>query len=636
MLEFLRKAVKSWVAKGLLALLILSFAVWGISDVFSFTLTSAVATVGDQKVSADEYANALQRQRNALSQAQRRAVSLTEMRDSGFAQLVLARMIRDKAIAEELAQLGISAPDEAIAEAIRANEAFRGSGGGFSQANYRISLGQLGYSPAQYEELTRTLLGQQILEDASLGRAGPPPGLAARIALYQGERRSVDTVILPTSAVEAPPLPSDTELEAFYADNLGNYSEPERRSGVYVHVDASALLENATPTEEEVTAFYEANREQFARPETRTIDQLPIGTADGAALRRRLDDGETDWAALAAELGETPADLDLGTVQRNDLPDTVADAVFEATEPGILGPVEAPIGSVLIRVRGVELGGVPSLDDLRAPLTEELARRAVQERAPEIANQVDDLRAEGRTIPEIAEATGLPLGQFEGLAIDGTLAGGGVAIGISAEDVFLREVFDALDLEERDIVETPDGSFFLAMVETIAESRVLDFEEVRDRVATDWQRAQRVEVLLAEAEALASDLAGEATLSDLADERGLLLSDYPTFSREAPPTDLPFGMSERLFEVDEGSAVAMALPGGEGVMLSEVTEATLPEPDALQEITERIENALTRQYLEDDSELFARAIEASHPRHIDGSAVDGVFNLLGAPQHGGY
>ncbi|MEL6219306.1 MAG: hypothetical protein AAFR79_12710, partial [Pseudomonadota bacterium] len=81
---------------------------------------------------------------------------------------------------------------------------------------------------------------------------------------------------------------------------------------------------------------------------------------------------------------------------------------------------------------------------------------------------------------------------------------------------------------------------------------------------------------------------------------------------------------------------AMALPGGEGVMLSEVTEATLPEPDALQEITERIENALTRQYLEDDSELFARAIEASHPRHIDGSAVDGVFNLLGAPQHGGY
>ena len=34
MLDFLRRGVKSWVAKILLALLILSFAVWGIGDIF--------------------------------------------------------------------------------------------------------------------------------------------------------------------------------------------------------------------------------------------------------------------------------------------------------------------------------------------------------------------------------------------------------------------------------------------------------------------------------------------------------------------------------------------------------------------------------------------------------------------------
>ena len=45
MLEFLRRGVKSWVAKALLLLLIASFAVWGISDVFSVRVDSAVATV---------------------------------------------------------------------------------------------------------------------------------------------------------------------------------------------------------------------------------------------------------------------------------------------------------------------------------------------------------------------------------------------------------------------------------------------------------------------------------------------------------------------------------------------------------------------------------------------------------------
>lgn len=635
MLNFLRRAVKSWVAKGLLGLLILSFAVWGISDVFSFTLSSAVARVGEQKVTADEYANALARQRGALSQAQGRAVSLAEMRETGFARLILARMIRDRAIAEELASLGISAPDEAVADAIRENPSFRGSAGAFSQANYRIALTQLGYSPSQYEELTRTLLGQQVLEDAALGRAGPPPGLAARIALYQGEARAVSSVILSTSAVEAPPVPDDATLEAFYGANLPDYTEPERRSGVFVHVDVAAMAEQATPTDDEVETYYAENRARLERPATRSIDQLPLGTADGAALKARIEAGEIDWTGAAAELGERAADLDLGTVGEDDLPDAVAEAVFATTEPGIVGPVEAPTGPVLIRVRTVEEGGAPELDEIRDMLAEALARRSALDRAPELANQVDDLRAQGRTIPEIAEATGLPLGRFEGLAIDGSTPDG-PAVGLAATDTFLAEVFEALDLEERDLIETPEGGFFLAMVETIDESRLLDFEEVRERVAEDWQRAERVKAVVAEAEALAEGLAGEPTLEALAAERGLLVTYHPAFTRETPPPALPFGLTGQLFTLEEGEAAAMALPGGEGVMLAEITEVVVPQPEALAELTARIEDALTRQYLEDDSEFFTRAVELSHPSSVDPAAIDSVFDLMGAQRQGGY
>lgn len=635
MLEFLRRGVKSWVAKVLLALLILSFAVWGISDVFSFTLTSAVANVGEQKVTADEYANALSRQRNSLSQEQGRAVSLAEMRDSGFARLILARMMRDQAMAEELAELGISAPDEAVAEAIRANENFRGSAGAFSQANYRIALAQLGYSPSQYEELTRTLLGQQILEQAALGRAGPPPGFAARIALYQGEQRKVSSVILPASAADLPAVPGDDVLEEYYASNLPNYTEPERRTGVFVHVDVADLVAEMTPTPEEVEQYYTDNLFRFERPETRTIDQLPLGQADGAALRARLDSGEADWDALATELGERPADLDLGTVGRGDLPESVAEAVFAVTEPGIIGPLEAPTGAVLIRVRDAAVGGAPALDEIRELLTEALAEERARERAPEIANRVDDLRAEGRTIPEIAEAMELPLGRFAGLSVDGSTPDG-LAEGLAGTDAFLGEVFDALDLEERDLVETPAGGYFLAMVESIADSRLLDFEEVRDRAAEDWQRDERVAALEAEAAEIAEGLAGEPTLESLAEERGLLITDHPSFARETPPPALPFGLTEQLFALDAGEAAAMALPGGEGVMLAEVTEVILPEPEELEALTGRIETALVNQYLEDDSEFFARAISSSHPQSIDQAAIESVFDLMGAQRQGGY
>jgi hypothetical protein len=53
MLQAIRSKVASWVAKALFAMLILSFAVWGIGDIFTQrTVQPNVATVGDTKVTS--------------------------------------------------------------------------------------------------------------------------------------------------------------------------------------------------------------------------------------------------------------------------------------------------------------------------------------------------------------------------------------------------------------------------------------------------------------------------------------------------------------------------------------------------------------------------------------------------------
>ena len=55
MMEWLREMSRGWVAKILLGLLVLSFAVWGIADVFRSDLTGAtIVSAGDQKIDGQQ------------------------------------------------------------------------------------------------------------------------------------------------------------------------------------------------------------------------------------------------------------------------------------------------------------------------------------------------------------------------------------------------------------------------------------------------------------------------------------------------------------------------------------------------------------------------------------------------------
>ena len=231
MLHFLRKGVKSLPAKILIGLLVASFAVWGIGDIFSFRLDSRVAKVGDTEIPAQRFADALQREQSRISRQSGQFVSYDMMRLAGLDRGILARLIRDAAFSEELTALGIAAPDQAVADAVRANPAFQGPGGQFSPQAYQIFLAQQGFSPAGFEALTRTVLTQQVLAETAEAAMLPAPGAGARIAAWQGESRGVTVLTLSLEMAPDPGTPDEGALRAFYEANEPMFTEPERRWG---------------------------------------------------------------------------------------------------------------------------------------------------------------------------------------------------------------------------------------------------------------------------------------------------------------------------------------------------------------------------------------------------------------------
>ncbi|MHA1529395.1 MAG: SurA N-terminal domain-containing protein [Alphaproteobacteria bacterium] len=638
MLHFLRKGVKSLPAKILIGLLVASFAVWGIGDIFTFRLDTRVAKVGNTEIPAQRFADALAREQRRITQQTGQFVSYDMLRAAGLDRGILSSLIRDAAFNEELIALGIAAPDRAVADAIQANPAFQDFTGRFSDPQYKLFLAQQGFSPAGFEALTRTVLSQQVLAETTEAAMLPAPGASARIAAWRGESRGITMLTLPLAMAPDPGAPDEGALRAFYEANEAMFTEPERRWGEYLHVDAAGLRQKLTPDEATLRAAYEADIDAYTVEPSRVIDQITIPDRVAAeAATARLISGAATFESLGAEFGLEAGDLVLGRVTRGDLPDSAAVLIFDAAEPGIVGPVGLPAGFAIYRIKEIEPGGVVPFEDVRDLIAERLAQDEVLVRAPEIANEIDEARAEGLSMQEISRSAGedgagigAAYGQFHGLARDATLADGTAAEAVVASAPFIDEVFAALDAEERDLVEMPDGGYLLIMVERIEPSALKPLAEVHDRAVTAWAAAERLKALATQGEALAARMGDDASIWDIAEELGVAAVPLEPFTRVAPPAALPAALLEQVFNA--ASAAGASAPDGQGakVVVVQVTSVTALGPDAMATNSATIDQALEESLAKDMGEYFARAIVARHDARIEPGVIDEVFRRLGA------
>ncbi len=640
MLDFLRRGVKSWVAKVLLALLILSFAVWGIGDIFSFRMESMVARVGETEVTAQRFADTMNRQQQAFSRQRGELVSLQALRDTGIDRLALNGLMRDAAFTEELRSMEVSVPDEAVREAIMSNPSFQDGGGTFSQFLFQSTVAQQGYDPRSFEELTRTLLGQQIIRDAVTSGVAPPPGLGQQIAEFRGEQREISTIRLTPSMAPDPGDPDEGALRSYFDENSDRFIEPERRWGRYLHVDFAKIGEGAAPSDEDVRAEYDANIARYTVEPSRTLEQIVFDSAEDAesALLRMAQDGVT-FEEIAAEQNVALEDLPLGTVGPDDLPDAASAAVFDMTEAGIAGPIETPFGFNVYNVTGVEIGGVAPFEDVADGIRAALTQIRARELAPEAANLVDDLRADGKSLDEIATETGHALVEVVGSDARGNLADGG-RLAEASDVAFLSELAETLDGEERDLVELTDGGYVLVEIDRIVESHLPDLGEIRDRVIAAWRTEQRLQSLEAQAGDMIEAFSTGTTFAELAESSGLTPQEQPAFSRETPPPTASEDLIERVFTAEPGALVAARSAIGDAVIVAEVRDVVSVPEDVLTERTDAISEALSISMARDNLEFFARALEERHGAFINEENVDTVFQYMsgsGRPigQHGG-
>jgi peptidyl-prolyl cis-trans isomerase D len=584
MLEFLRRAAQTWVVKGLLALLVVSFGVWGVSTSLVSGSADAVVTVGDVKVSPSDFRLAYERQVAQLSRQFGTRLTREQARAFGVEAQVYSQLVAGATLDQLSNDLNLGLSQDRLATLISEDPAFRGVNGQFDRLTFSSVLRNAGLREKDYiNNRSQVAVRSQIVEALSDGYI-PPKVLGDALRQYRNQTRTIDYLLLSNANIDPVKAPSDEVLKPWFESHKADYRAPEFRKISYVKLEPSDIVDPASVTEEEIRAEYEKRKDRFRTPETRTVEQLAFPSraeADAAAVK--LSTG-TSYDQLVTDAGKTASDVLLGDFTRDRMPDAkLADAAFAVKADGQTTPViDGAFGPVILRVTNIKPEAIRSFDEVKEELSKDLALSNAADEIMGIHDKFEDARVSGASMQEAASQTNLKLVVLDAVDARGNDAEGEAIAGIPEAKTLLSEAFKAEVGAETLPVNLGRDGYVWFDVEAITPARDRTLDEAREKVVADWTAEQQRNALAAKATELKGRVEKGETLAAIAAELGIAVETKSGLRRSSEDAALSPAAVAAAFGGANGLVANAPGVGGEGQILLKVTGVDDSNPgDAL-------------------------------------------------------
>lgn len=627
MLNTMRKYATGWVAQILLGLLVLSFAVWGIADVFTGVGNHSVARVGNTDISSVSFDRAYRRELQAMSQRVGQQITPDQARMLGIPNQVLGRLVTEAALDDQAKNLHIGVSKDMLIREIAEDPAFKGPGGTFDR-NYFVSLlRNNGMSEDAYVVERRAQEKRQQIAESISGGATAPDAFSKALHEYQTEQRDIRYIVLPTSVVGEIAAPNADELTAYYNDNKANWRAPESRTIALVKVGPEEVARPEDVSDEDAQKAYEADKARFTSPETRHVFQIVFADESTAqAAADRLKAGEA-FDAVLESTGKKLADVDLGVVTRDKLIDTaVAEAAFALAPNSASDVVKGSFGPVIVRVTDVVPEAVKPFADVKDELKKTLALGNARADINVLRDSIEDARAGGASLEEIATNNKLTVKK---IAVDqqGKDAEGNAVADIPAQAQLLKDAFESDVGIDNAAIPTEDGGYVWYSIVDINPAHDRPLDEVKDKVVEAWKKQNADDKLVAKANEAKDRLGKGETLDDVAASLGLTVQSRTQQTRSSQPGDgLSTEALKAAFAGPKGSAaVAPGAQDGEQVVLqvAEVVEtpytASSDSNPLTQQLADSMQNDLLQQYVSELQRQLGATVNQTAMQQIIGA-----------------
>jgi peptidyl-prolyl cis-trans isomerase D len=661
MLRGIHKATSTWVGKAVMGVimggLIISFAIWGIGDIFRGFGVNSVAKIGGTEISIEQFRSYYTEKLQQLGQRMRRPISNDQARALGLDRQLLGQLVAETTLDEQARQLRLGLADKDIADRITSDAAFRGANGQFDRARFEAVIRNAGFSEARFvAEQRNVMLRRQIAQTVS-GDLKVPDTTLKSILQYQGEKRAIQYVALAAAQAGDVAAPSADDLAKYFETRKVLFRAPEYRKVTVLSLSPAELAKPQDVSDADAKAAYETRKDSFGTPEKRELRQMVFAKPeDATAAYERVTKG-LSFADLAKERGIKDTDLDVGTVAKADIIDpAVADAAFALKSGDVSAPIKGAFGSVLLQVGKIEPGTQKTYADVAADLKRELAEARAKSEISNQRDKIEDDRAGGATLAETAKKLNLKVISIDAVdRADGDDdRAGGATLAETAKKLNLKVTsIDAVDRAGRapdgqpvaalpkqpdvvaaafatdvgvdnDALQLPSNGYLYYDVTGITPSRERTLDEVKDQVAARWRDDEIAKRLQAKADDMLVKLKAGTPLAQVASESGLKVDTAADMVRGKPAGFLPVKVTEAAFKIPKGSPASVEGDNASTRYVFVVTEVTDPAFDANTPEAKQLSASLQNSFADDIVGQYIAKIEADIGVTLNQAALNQV------------
>ncbi len=602
MLRGIRKASANWLGRavmgGVMGLLILSFAIWGINDIFRGFGRSTLASIGHVEIPIDQFQQTYNQRLQQIGRQLGHPLTAEQAKAFGLDRQVLSDMVAEAGLDQRARQMGLGISNAEIVRQITSDPTFRTPSGQFDRLRFEDVLRNAGYTEQRFmAEQRRAMLRRQIVGSLS-GDIPVPKAWIAAIDEFQNQERTIQYVTLGPAQTGNIPPPSAPELSKYFDARKILFRAPEYRKIATVQVTPTQLTTWMEISDADIKAAYEKDRSRYVTPERRHVEEIVFPTmreAEAADARIR---GGVSFAALAASRGLKPQDIDLGTVPKSGLVDpVVANATFALKEGEVSPPVKGRFGTVILTVLKIVPGETKSLVEVAPQIRKEIAAQRAKAEVNDLHDKIEDERAGGATLEEAAHKLKLPVVTYDvdrsgrgpsGKLISSLPDAGNVISAAFASDVGV----------DNDPIEAA-GGYIWYDVEGVTPARDRTLDEVKSKVEERWRQDEIETRLRAKAADLVAKLKAGKGLDALAKTDDLTVQTADKLKRGKATATVSAKVIDAVFHIAKGSfgSVSGDKPGQ--WIVFRVTAVSTPTLAASSPEAKRIHEAVQRQLSND-------------------------------------
>ena len=602
-----------------MGVLIVSFGIWGIADIFRGFGQSTVAKVGHTEISLNEFRQLYTDRLQQIGRQFGRPLTPEQAKAFGVDRQVLQQTIAEAALDEQTQRLGLEQSNAETRRTILNDPNFKGADGKFDPNRFQEIIRQAGYTEQHYvADQRKVSLRRQLAGTISAGLNVPKTMIEA-LSRFQNEQRSIEYIKLGAAQAGTIDPPSPEVLAAYFNDHKIQFRAPEYRKIAFVVVTPEEIGKWTDVSDEDAKKLFEQRRDQLGTPEKREVSQMVFPTMQEATAARSRIASWTSFDDIAKERGLKPTDVDLGMVSKSEVIDpAVADAAFKLASGDVSQPVQGKFGVALVKVGKIDPGVTISYESVAQNLKKEIATERARKTVSDLRDKMEDERAGGASVTEAAQKLKLAVTTVDAVDRSGRQPNGQPVASIPQGLNVVTQAFNSDVGVDNDPISFQGGYVWYDVLGvTPSHDRKLD--EVKDQVEAKWREDQIDERLKAKGSEIVKKLEAGGKLADAAAAAGVPVETAANFKREDTPAGVPPTVVSATFKTPKDGAGQTA-GGVNQWIVFRVTNITVPPTDFASDDIKKLRDSLQRALEDEQITEYVSKLETNIGTSINESA----------------